>query len=276
MMIRHLQDTILLHNGVRMPGFGLGVFRVKDGDEVIHCVSAALRNGYRMIDTAAVYGNEQGVGRALRESGVLREQVFVTSKVWNADQGFDSTLRAYDESLKRLDVDYLDLFLIHWPVKDKYVETWKALVQLYTDKRVRAIGVSNFHIHHLKDLMDATGVPPVIDQVELHPLLSQPELRTFCHEHGIQIEAWSPLMKGNLDIPFLNDIAVNHKKTPAQVVLRWHIQHEIVVIPKSIHEQRIIENSQVFDFELTRDEMTRIDLLNKNQRFGSDPDNFNF
>ncbi|MFA6707188.1 MAG: aldo/keto reductase [Sphaerochaetaceae bacterium] len=276
MAIQNLQDTVLLHNGVRMPGFGLGVFRVKDGDEVINSVRTALANGYRMIDTAAIYGNEQGVGQALRESGVPRNQVFVTSKVWNADQGYDSTLRAYDESLKRLDMEYLDLFLIHWPVKGKYVETWKALVQLYDDKRVRAIGVSNFHIHHLNDIMDATSVVPVIDQVELHPLLSQIELRAFCKEQAIQMEAWSPLMKGNLDIPVLLDIAKHHKKTPAQVVLRWHIQHEIVVIPKSIHEQRIIENSLVFDFALTQEEMAQINALNQNQRFGSDPDNFNF
>ena len=276
MAIQNLQDTVLLHNGVRMPGFGLGVFRVKDGDEVINSVRTALANGYRMIDTAAIYGNEQGVGQALRESGVPRNQVFVTSKVWNADQGYDSTLRAYDESLKRLDMEYLDLFLIHWPVKGKYVETWKALVQLYDDKRVRAIGVSNFHIHHLNDIMDATSVVPVIDQLELHPLLSQIELRAFCKEQAIQMEAWSPLMKGNLDIPVLHDIAKHHKKTPAQVVLRWHIQHEIVVIPKSIHEQRIIENSLVFDFALTQEEMAQINALNQNQRFGSDPDNFNF
>jgi len=275
-MIVNLQDTVLLNNGVRMPGFGLGVFKVADGDLVMQSVKAALRNGYRSIDTAAIYGNEAGVGKAIEASGIPRDQLFVTSKVWNGDQGYDATLKAFEVSLHKLGLDYLDLYLIHWPVKAHYLDTWRALLRLYEEKRVRAIGVSNFHIHHLKNILELSDVIPAVDQVELHPLLNQKELRDFCRENTIQIEAWSPIMKGNLDLPLLLELSKKYGKTPAQVVLRWHVQHGIVVIPKSVHEHRIRENAQVFDFSLSADDIAAIDALNENKRFGSDPDNFNF
>ncbi|PKL14555.1 MAG: aldo/keto reductase [Spirochaetae bacterium HGW-Spirochaetae-8] len=275
-MIANLQDTVLLNNGVRMPGYGLGVFKVADGDLVMQSVKAALRNGYRSIDTAAIYGNEAGVGTAIEASGIPRDQLFVTSKVWNGDQGYDATLKAFEVSLHKLGLDYLDLYLIHWPVKAHYLDTWRALLRLYEEKRVRAIGVSNFHIHHLKNILELSDVIPAVDQVELHPLLNQKELRDFCRENTIQIEAWSPIMKGNLDLPLLLELSKKYGKTPAQVVLRWHVQHGIVVIPKSVHEHRIRENAQVFDFSLSADDMAAIDALNENKRFGSDPDNFDF
>lgn len=259
-----------------MPGFGLGVFKVADGDLVIQSVKAALRNGYRSIDTAAIYGNEEGVGKAIHASGIPRDQLFVTSKVWNGDQGYDSTLKAFETSLQKLGMDYLDLYLIHWPVKAHYLDTWRALLRLYEEKRVRAIGVSNFHIHHLKNILEMSDVIPAVDQVELHPLLNQKELRDFCRENTIQIEAWSPIMKGNLDLPLLLELSKKYGKTPAQVVLRWHVQHGIVVIPKSVHEHRIRENAQIFDFSLSVDDMAAVDALNENKRFGADPDSFNF
>jgi methylglyoxal/glyoxal reductase len=275
-MIANLQDTVLLNNGVRMPGFGLGVFKVADGVLVIQSVKAALRNGYRSIDTATIYGNEEGVGKAVHASGIPRDQLFITSKVWNGDQGYDSTLKAFETSLRKLGMDYLDLYLIHWPVKAHYLDTWRALLRLYEEKRVRAIGVSNFHIHHLKNILELSDVIPAVDQVELHPLLNQKELRDFCRDNTIQIEAWSPIMKGNLDLPLLLELSKKYAKTPAQVVLRWHVQHGIVVIPKSVHEHRIRENALVFDFALSDEDMAAIDALNVNKRFGPDPDDLNF
>lgn len=275
-MAKHITDCAVLHNGVRMPWLGLGVWRVKEGDEVIQSVKAALATGYRSIDTAAVYKNEEGVGVAIRESGVPREEIFVTTKVWNADQGYESTLRAFDESRKKLGLEYLDLYLIHWPVKGKYKETWKALERLYRDGAVRAIGVCNFHIHHLEDLLADAEIKPMVNQVECHPLLTQQELHRFCRDHGIQMEAWSPLMQGNLDQPLLHELAAKYGRTPAQIVLRWDLQRGLVTIPKSINPQRIAENARVFDFELSAEDMAAIDAMNENRRFGPDPDNFNF
>lgn len=259
-----------------MPGFGLGVFKVAEGDLVVNAVKSAIRTGYRSIDTAAIYANEEGVGRGIRESGLPRDQIFVTSKVWNGDQGYDSTLQAFETSLKKLGMDYLDLYLIHWPVKAKYLDTWRALLKLYGEKKVRAIGVSNFPIAHLKNILEMSDVIPAVNQVELHPLLNQKELRDFCREASIQIEAWSPIMKGNLDLPLLMELSQKYNKTPAQVVLRWHVQHDVVVIPKSVHDYRIRENSQIFDFSLSNEDMLRIDSLNENKRFGPDPDTFDF
>ncbi|WP_409295480.1 aldo/keto reductase [Peribacillus sp. SCS-26] len=281
MSISSLQDTTMLHNGVKMPWFGLGVWRVEDGNEVISSVKAAIVNGYRSIDTAAVYKNEEGVGegirQALKETGLSREDLFITSKVWNSDQGYDSTLEAYEASLKRLGLEYLDLYLIHWPVAGKYKDTWKAMEQLYNDKRVRAIGVSNFHVHHLEDLLADATIKPMVNQVEFHPQLAQRELRSFCKEQEIQFEAWSPLMQGGLfDNEVLKGIAEKHSKTPAQVILRWDLQNGVVTIPKSTKEHRIIENADVFNFELTAEDMAAIDELNKDQRVGADPDNFDF
>lgn len=277
MMANNLQATTTLHNGVKMPWFGLGVFKVSEGDEVIQSVKDAIRAGYKSIDTAAVYGNEEGVGKAIAESGVPREELFITSKVWNADQGFDSTISAFNTSLKKLGLDYLDLYLVHWPVKGKYVETWKALEKLYQDGLVRAIGVSNFQVHHLKDVLEAGSIVPMVNQVEYHPHLTQTELHDFCKQNKIQLEAWSPLKQGQLlNDPTIVAIAEAHQKTPAQIILRWDLQNEVVTIPKSVKKDRIISNADIFDFQLTEEDMQKINELNKNERVGPDPDNFDF
>ncbi|TMN21472.1 aldo/keto reductase [Lentibacillus cibarius] len=273
-MISHLQDTVTLNNGVQMPGFGLGVYKVENSVAAAS-VESALKHGYRSIDTASFYQNERGVGKGIRESGVPRKEIFVTSKVWNDEQGYDSTLKAFEASLEKLGLDYLDLYLIHWPVKDKYKETWKAMEKLYEEGKVRAIGVSNFHIHHLQDLIASSNVKPVINQVEYHPHLTQEQLKAFCEEEDIQLEAWSPLKRGRiLDEPVLREIAAKYNKTAAQVILRWDVQQNVVTIPKSTHEHRIKENAAIFDFELTRDEMEQINSLNKNDRAGTNPDSF--
>lgn len=259
-----------------MPWFGLGVWQTPDGEAVEQAIQYALDAGYRHIDTAAIYGNEAGVGNAIKRSGLPREDLFITTKLWNSEQGYDSTLRAFEESLKRLQLDYVDLYLIHWPVKGKYIETWKAFETLYKEGRVKSIGVSNFQVHHLKDILEHGTIVPAVNQVEFHPLLTQTELRAFCKEHGIQLEAWSPLMQGHLDLPVLQELAKHYGKTPAQIVLRWDLQHEVVTIPKSVRQARIVENAGIFDFELSEEDMAKLDSLNQNKRFGADPDNFNF
>jgi len=275
--IQSLSDAAILYNGVKMPWLGLGVWRAQEGGEVENAVKTAIRIGYRSIDTAAMYGNEAGVGRAVRESGVPREELFITTKVWNTDQGYDSTLAAFEASLQRLGMDYVDLYLIHWPVAGKYKETWKALEKIYRDGRARAIGVSNFQVHHLEDLMADAEIKPMVNQVEFHPYLTQVELREYCSQHGIQVEAWRPLMKGEVaNVPEIRELAVKYGKTPAQIVLRWNLQHGVVTIPKSVSESRIRENADLFDFELSREDMAKLDGLNRNQRFGPDPDNFDF
>lgn len=272
----NLKSATKLANGVEMPWFGLGVFKVQEGQEVVDSVKAAIKAGYRSIDTATVYGNEEGVGQAIRESGVARDELFITTKVWNNDQGYDSTLAAFDLSLSKLGLDYVDLYLVHWPIRAKYKDTWRALEKLYADGKVRAIGVSNFQIDHLEDLLTEAKVKPMVNQVELHPLLSQLELREFCRAQGIQIEAWAPLAQGHLlDNEVIADIAARHNKTLPQVILRWDLQNGIVTIPKSVKEERIIANADIFDFELSEDEISRINALNNNQRFGSHPDRFN-
>ena len=274
-MVKSLKDTTTLHNGVEMPWFGLGVFKVQEGSEVIDSVKAAIKNGYRSIDTAAVYQNEEGVGQGIRESGVSREELFITSKVWNSDQGYESALQAYETSLNKLGLDYLDLYLIHWPGKNKFKDTWKALEKLYKDGRVRAIGVSNFKVHHLEELLKDAEIKPMVNQVEYHPHLTQKDLLAFCQKEGIQLEAWSPLKQGKLlNDPNLSDIARKYGKSVAQVILRWDLQSKVVTIPKSIKEQRIIENADIFDFDLSTEDMARIDSLNKDERVGPDPDNF--
>ncbi|MEK3732309.1 MULTISPECIES: aldo/keto reductase [Paenibacillus] len=265
-----------LNDGVAMPWLGLGVWKTKEGEEVIHAVKSAIAAGYRSIDTAAIYGNEEGVGQAIRESGVSRDELFITTKVWNEDQGYDKTLKAFETSRKKLGLDVIDLYLIHWPGKDKYKETWKALIHLQQEGYVRSIGVSNFHVHHLQDIIEDSGVVPVVNQVELHPLLSQKELLQYAKENNIVLEAWSPLMQGNLDQPVLAEIAQKYNKTIAQVILRWDIQNGIIVIPKSIKEHRIRENADIFDFELSAEDMARIDSLNENKRFGPNPSEFLF
>jgi methylglyoxal/glyoxal reductase len=275
--LNSLQDTTTLHNGVKMPWFGLGVYKVQEGEEALQSVKAAIKAGYRSIDTAALYQNEESVGQAITESGVPREELFITTKVWNEDQRNDSVLEAFETSIQKLGLDYVDLYLIHWPVKEKYKQSWKVLEQLYKDGRVRAIGVSNFHIHHLEDLLSVAEIKPMVNQVELHPLLAQPELHEFCKKQEIQIEAWAPLGQGRLlEHPVLQEIAAAHNKTTAQVILRWDIQNGIVTIPKSVKESRIIENANIFDFSLSDNDIEKINALNENKRFGADPDNFSF
>nr|WP_276563938.1 aldo/keto reductase [Halalkalibacter akibai] len=278
MMATSLQSTTTLHNGVKMPWLGLGVFLVEEGQEVVSSVKAAIEAGYRSIDTAELYANEEGVGQAIAESNVPREELFLTSKVWNNHQGYESTIEAFEESLRKLGTDYLDLYLIHWPCPGigKYVETWKALEQLYKDGRVRAIGVSNFNVSHLEDIINQCEIVPMVNQVEYHPRLTQTELHEFCKKHQIQLEAWSPLMRGGLlEDPTINEIANKYGKSTAQVILRWDLQNEVVTIPKSIKAHRIQENADVFDFELTEEEMGKISALNQDERIGPDPDEFN-
>lgn len=280
-MIKHIQDTMTLSNGVNMPGLGLGVFKVEEGPILVQAVKAAIAHGYRSIDTAAIYENERSVGQAiheaLQENHLAREELFITSKVWNADLGYESTIAAYEASLERLGLDYLDLYLIHWPVKGKYNEAWRALETLYREGRVKAIGVSNFQVHHLEDLMSHAEIMPMVNQVEFHPRLTQKELLRFTKEHGIQLEAWSPLMQGELlSNDTLLEIAAQHGKSVAQIILRWDLQHGVITIPKSTKEHRIVENAALFDFELSQEEMERIDALNQNLRVGPDPDNFDF
>ncbi|WP_413776758.1 aldo/keto reductase [Bacillus sp. ZJS3] len=279
--MKNLQSTTTLHNGVEMPWFGLGVFKVEDGPELVEAVKSAIKAGYRSIDTAAIYGNEKAVGEGIRagikEAGISREDLFITSKVWNSDQGYETTLAAYEESLKKLELDYLDLYLVHWPVEGKYKDTWRALETIYKEKRVRAIGVSNFQIHHLQDVLAGAEIKPMINQVEYHPRLTQKELQAFCKEQGIQMEAWSPLMQGQLlDNETLQEIAHKYGKTTAQIILRWDLQNEVVTIPKSTKEHRIVANADIFNFELTKEDMEKIDALNENHRVGPDPDNFDF
>lgn len=281
MIAKNLQDKTTLHNGVKMPWFGLGVFKVEEGPELVNAVKTAIKHGYRSIDTAAIYENEQGVGQGIREglkeAGISREDLFVTSKVWNTDLGYESAIKAYETSLNKLGLEYLDLYLIHWPVEGKYKDAWRALETLYKDGRVKAIGVSNFQIHHLEDLMKDAEIKPMVNQVEYHPRLTQKELHSFCQEHGIQLEAWSPLMQGQLlDHQVLKDIANKYNKSTAQIILRWDLQNGVVTIPKSTKEHRIVENATIFDFELTKEDMERINDLNQNYRVGPDPDNFDF
>ncbi|RFU65287.1 aldo/keto reductase [Peribacillus glennii] len=274
-MVSSILDCTTLHNGVKMPWFGMGVYKVEEGKTVIDAVKAAVNHGYRSIDTASFYKNEEGVGQAIKESGVPREELFLTTKVWNTDQGYETTLQSFDASINKLGLDYLDLYLIHWPVKEKYKETWKALETLYKEGRVRAIGVSNFHIHHLEDLLADSQVKPMVNQVEYHPRLTQMELHSYCKKNKIQLEAWSPLMRGQLlDNKTLKEIGGKYNKTVSQVILRWDLQNGVVTIPKSIHEKRIVENASIFDFELSSEDMSRIDALNENRRAGTNPDSY--
>ena len=273
----NLQSTRTLANGVEMPIFGLGVYKMTDPQETIEAITKALQVGYRAIDTASLYYNEEQVGEAIRHSGVAREEIFVTTKVWNTDQGYDNTLKAFEVSLKKLNMDYVDLYLTHWPVEGKYPDTYRAIERLYEEKLISVPGVSNHHAHHLEQLLRSANVPPMVNQVEAHPYLSQEPLRTFCREHHIAVTAWSPLGRGGvLQDETIIKIAEKYGKSAAQVVLRWHLQHNIMVIPKSVTPSRIEENANIFDFVLSSEDMTVIDSLNRNQRFGKDPDNFHF
>ncbi len=269
--------NLALNNGVAIPQLGFGVFQVPNED-VGAAVHTAFEAGYRSVDTAAAYRNEPGVGEAVATSGLPRDDVFVTTKLWNNDHGYDNALRAFDASLDRLKLEQVDLYLIHWPTPaaDNYVETWKALEKIYSDGRARAIGVSNFHIPHLRRLLDEAEIVPAVNQIELHPNLAQVELREFHLAHGIVTEAWSPLGQGGalLDDPVIADIAGKHRKSPAQVVLRWHMELGNIAIPKSVTPARIRENIEVFDFALDEEDLAAIGRLDNGTRLGPNPETF--
>lgn len=276
-MISNINETVTLNNGVEMPWLGFGVFQMEEGAETEESVLKALEVGYRSIDTAAAYRNEQSVGRAIKASGLPREELFITTKVWNADQRQGATLAAFETSRQKLGLDYVDLYLIHWPVEGRYRETWQAMEKLYGEGVIRAIGVSNFHIHHLEDIFASSDIRPTVNQVEFHPYLLQAELRQFCADHQVQFEAWSPLAQGKIfDDPTIGELSRKYGKSPAQLLIRWDLQHQVVTIPKSSTPHRIVENAEVFDFEISADDMARLDSLNRNERTGPDPDNFSF
>lgn len=275
--ITDLNGKFTLHNGVEMPYLGLGTYQSDNDQEVIDAVSYALKLGYRHIDTASIYGNEEGVGKGVTESGVDRKKVFVVSKVWNTDQGYESTLKAFDKSLGRLGLAYLDLYLIHWPVAGKYKETWRAMEKLYKEGRIKAIGVSNFMKDHLEDLFTTIEIMPMVNQMEFHPYVVQQDLIDFCTAKGIQYEAWSPFMQGkvfNLDI--CKDLSKKYEKSVAQLILRWNLQKGIVTIPKSVKAARISSNADIFDFEISSEDIAYLDGLHRGERIGPDPDNFDF
>jgi len=268
--------TAKLYNGLEMPWLGLGVHRAGSGTEVVAAIQCALQAGYRSIDTATYYQNEHSVGNAVLESGIPREEIFLTTKVWNSDQGYHSTIKAFETSLEKLQTNYLDLYLIHWPQTDTTFETWKAMEELYEKGQIRAIGVCNFLIPHLKRLMENSRIKPMVNQFEFHPELVQPELLKFCHENQIQPEAWRPIMKGQVnEIDLLQELSAKYRKSPVQIVLRWDIQKGVVTIPKSVTPERIIHNADVFDFELSPEDITKIDRLDKQSRMGEDPNEIN-
>jgi len=274
-----INSTATLNNGVEIPRLGLGTWQAAEGSEVETAVRTALEVGYRHIDTAMIYGNETSVGRAIRDSGIPRDQLFVTSKLWNEDQRQNNQAGAFDASMSRLDIDYIDLYLIHWPVEGKFVDTWKILEDILGrgDGKVRAIGVSNFLIHHLEELLASSNTVPAVNQVEFHPRLVQQKLFDFCRNNNIQHEAWSPIMKGRCDeVSELVEIGRGHDKSATQVALRWELQKGTVTIPKSTTPTRIEANADLYDFELTDEQMKRIDALDKGERLGADPDDFPF
>ena len=276
-MIDTIGSSVTLQNGVEMPLFGLGVFQTSGGRQVRNVVSWALEAGYRSIDTATVYDNEAGVGQALKSSSVPREEIFVTTKVWNSSQRTGHTLQAFDASLRAMQMDYVDLYLVHWPVAGHHVQTWRDLETIYESGRARAIGVSNFMVEHLQELLPQTRITPMVNQVEFHPYLQSPELLTLCQEAGIQVEAWAPIMKGRVTkVEELCSLGHKYGKTAVQVTLRWLLQRGIVAIPKSRKKQRIIENADIFDFQLTAEDMAVIDNLDRGQRIGPSPYTFKF
>ncbi|NMA95454.1 MAG: aldo/keto reductase [Clostridiales bacterium] len=256
-----------------MPWFGLGVWKVRDESELNNAIKWAIEAGYRLIDTASAYGNEAGVGKAIKDASIDREEIFVTTKLKNSDQGYESALKAFGESRQALGLEYIDLYLIHWPISGKYVDSWRALCKLYEDGLVRSIGVSNFHAHHLEDIISDSGVVPAVNQVECHPWLTQKPLLKYCQDNNIQMEAYSPLMHGNFkEESTLTELADKYGKSAAQIALRWNMQNEVIIIPKSVTRSRIIENSQIFDFELSEEDIKKIDALNREKRFLPDPD----
>ncbi len=273
-----INTTAKLNNGVEIPLLGLGVFRSAEGDETANAVRWAVEAGYRHIDTAMIYENEKSVGEGIRTCGVAREKLFVTTKLWNDDMRRHREAKAFEESLERLGLEYVDLYLIHWPVEN-YLEAWGEMEKIYASGRARAIGVSNFQIHHLEATLRQAKIVPAVNQIELHPYLSQKPLRDFCASKGIAVQAYSPLGgEGSEAIrdPELKKIADAHGKSPAQAMLRWDLQSGIITIPKSIRKERILQNCALYDFELSPAEMAAIDGINKNKRSGADPDNFDF
>lgn len=258
-----------------MPQLGLGVYKMSNPEETVEAITYAIKTGYRAVDTAALYDNEKETGEAIHLSGVPREELFITSKVWNTDQGYDETLRAFEVSLKKLGLEYLDLYLTHWPVKEHFVDTYRAIERLYDEKLIRATGVSNHNAHHLEKIFAKANIMPMVNQFEVHPRLTQEPLRKFCTEHQITVTSWSPLARGRLlSEPTLKHIGDKYEKTPAQVIIRWHLQNGLVVIPKSVTPERIFENINVADFELSLSDIKTIDALNLNERSGSNPDDF--
>lgn len=276
-MSHQIPEHTVLNNDLKMPWIGFGTFKIPEGDETYQAVRHAVDAGYRSFDTAMIYGNETSVGRAIKDCGIPREDLFITTKVWNDDLRKKNTLKAFEDSLERLKMDYVDLYLVHWPVKGCYVDAWLEMEQIDHSGKAYAIGVSNFMIHHLEDVIAAGSIMPAVNQVEYHPQLQLPDLHAFCIKHAIQLEAWAPLMQGQgLDHPVILDVAAKHSKSPAQVLIRWDLQKEVVTIPKSVTKAHIYDNIEVFDFHLDDADMAQIAAMDKNQRIGDDPDNFNF
>lgn len=270
-----ISTTTTLNNGTEMPVVGLGTYLSDDGEEVQHAVQWALEAGYRAIDTASMYKNEEGIGAAVAASPIPREEIFITSKVWNSDQGYESALASCERSLERLGTDYLDLLLIHWPSRSHMADTWRAFEELVADGKVRAIGVSNFLGHHLDELLSFATIAPAVNQFEHHPYLQQPELVAKCESHDIKVTAWAPILKGRVnDIDTISSIAAEVGATPAQVTLRWMIERGVIVIPKSVRQERIAENSQLFEFALSDGHMAQLSALDRDERVGPHPDEF--
>ncbi len=276
-MKESLQSRISLNHGPAMPVLGLGTFLSRDGEESREAVLWALETGYRHIDTAAIYKNERSVGQAIRDSRIPREEIIVTTKLWNDDIRRGDIREALNKSLDRLGMEYVDLYLVHWPVPNKYISVWKAMETLYHEGRVKAIGVSNYHVHHLKDLLKEADITPAVNQVECHPYLQHNELRAFCAEQNIAFESWGPLMQGAfLDVPEIAEFAKKYNRTPAQITLRWARQKNIILIPKSVKKDHIISNADIFSFEIEPEDMKRLDALDRGKHMGPDPETFDF
>ena len=282
--MQSVQDTFKLVNGVSIPCVGFGTWRTPDGEVAVSSVEAALDAGYRHIDTAAAYGNEKSVGIAIKKSGIPRKDIFVTSKLHNTDHGYENTLRAFEKTLAELDMDYLDLYLIHWPnpifFRERWKEanagSWKAFEELYNDGKIKAIGVSNFLEHHLEALLESATIAPMVDQLELHPQYVQRDAVNYCKDHRMIIEAWSPLIRGRLDHPLLHKLAEKYNKTPAQILLRWSIQHGFLPLPKASSAERMKENADIFDFELSEEDIEKMKVLEEFGRTGAHPDTAEF
>ena len=283
--MKNLSDTFTLSNGVKIPCVGFGTWRTPDGEVAVSSVKEALKVGYRHIDTAAAYKNEGSVGKAIKESEVPREEIFVTSKLANPDHGYETTLRAFDKTMEELDLEYLDLYLIHWPVpighredwKEDILATWRAFEELYKEGRIKAIGVSNFKIHHLQHIIDNCEIKPMVNQIEFHPSCLREDIVNFCRENNILVEAWSPLASGEVfKVEELKPIAEKYNKNVAQLVIRWVLQKEVLPLPKSVHSDRIKSNGEIFDFEISYEDMHLIDKITSCKGSGSDPDFINF